>query len=247
MSLRRYEKNFAPKAQGYERAKPSSIQGSELPGRTEANDVVAKAVTVVDAEAVPVEDADTRDMASRDLVGLHCAFRACRPVRRIRTNIRLTEDENVLRHFGDGAGHLVLGRKHCHLLLGRLARGIGNDVLQHQVPAQLHGRHIGVGLAHVVPRIVVEVELRLARCRMQFEPLCHRERRSVDGGQTQKCEVCVLHQLVRVEWAGTVEDVFAPRKPPGFTELLLGELGVVVAHPVGIVEDVPTENQPSQP
>ena len=59
MSLRRYEKNFAPKAQGYERAKPSSIQGSELPGRTEANAVAANAAPAVDAEAALVEVADT--------------------------------------------------------------------------------------------------------------------------------------------------------------------------------------------
>ena len=59
--------------------------------------------------------------------------------------------------------------------------------------------------------------------------------------------MCVIHQLALVEVAGTVENVFAPRKLPGFAELLLGELGVVVAHPVGIAPDVATENHPSQP
>ena len=59
MSLRRYEKNFAPKAQGYERAKPSSIQGSELPGGTEANVAAANAVPAADVEAALAEAADT--------------------------------------------------------------------------------------------------------------------------------------------------------------------------------------------
>ena len=97
-----------------------------------------------------------------------------------------------------------------------------------------------------MPRIGVEVELRLASCRMQFEPLRHRERLAVDAGDTQECEVSVLHQLALVEGAGAVEDVFAPRELSGIAELLLGELGVVVAHPVGIGKDVATENYPGQ-
>ena len=74
-------KKFAPKAQGLKRDKPSRLQGSELPGRPEANEVVAAvAAPEVDAEAALAEAADTRDVASRNLVGLHGAFRAgCPP------------------------------------------------------------------------------------------------------------------------------------------------------------------------
>ena len=161
-------KKFAPKAQGLKRDKPSRLQGSELPGRPEANEVVAAAVPVADVEAEPIEVADTRDAASRDLVGLHCAFRACRPPRSIRALAGLLEDEDVLRRLDDGRRHLVLCRKHRHLLFGCLVRRAGNDLLQEKVPMQLHRRHVSVGLAHM-PRIGVEVELRLTRCRMQFE------------------------------------------------------------------------------
>ena len=79
MSLRRCEK-IAPKAQVFKKDKPSKLQGSELPRRADANDAVAVAAPVVDAQAVLVEVADTRDAASIGRRGLHCAFGAGRPL-----------------------------------------------------------------------------------------------------------------------------------------------------------------------
>ncbi len=159
---------------------------------------------------------------------LHRAFRARRPARAVAPLAGLAEHEDVLGDLHDGGRDLIFRWQHRHLLLRCLRRRARNDLPEHDIETRLERRDIRVRLSRV-PRIRVEVKLRLTIRRVQLEPLRDRQGLAVDRRHPHEGEVGVLHQLALVEGAGSVEDVL--------------DLGVqllcwaVVARPVCFTED----------
>lgn len=150
------------------------LEPQALPGGTDADIAVPEAIPVADVEAVPVEVPDTRDDTGVGRRRLDRALLARRPAIRVRPLTGLAEDEDVLCDLGDGGRHFVLGREHGLLLFRRLVSRTRNDLPEHDVESWLEHHHVSVWLTNV-PRVLAEVELRLAGRRVNLEPPRHRE------------------------------------------------------------------------
>ncbi len=200
------------------------LQGSS--GGTHTDAVVADAEPEVDVEAELVEDADTRDVTSEDPRSLHRPLRASCPARSVATLAGLAENENVLGDLRDGGRDLVLRRQHRHLFLRRLRSRARNDLPEHDIETRFERRDVCVRLTRM-PRIVVEVELRLSVRGMQLEPLRHREGCIVDRRHSHEGEVRVRDELALVEGAGAHQDLLDARVE-GFSRAVVA---CPVSHP----------------
>ena len=198
-------------ARRLKKSKGSSLQGFQLqnPGGTHADEAGAVAVPVGDEETVRVEEADTRDETGVHLRGLHRPLLARRPVGAIAPLTGLAKDQDVLGDFRNRRRHFVFRRKHRHLVFRRPARRARDDFPKHDVQPRFERGDVRVRLAGV-PRIVIEVELRLPIRRMELEPLRHRQRIAVDRRHPHECEVCLPDQLTFVEWTRALQDFLDP-------------------------------------
>lgn len=141
-----------------------------------------------------------------NLVGLHDALGAGCPDGAVTALPGLAEHEDILGDLRDGGRDFVFRRKQRELFLRRFVRRARDDLPEHDVEPRLEHCHICVRLTHV-PRVAVEVKLRLTVRGMQFEPFGDRERVTVDVRRSHESEVRVRHELALVKGTGTHEDL----------------------------------------